>query len=147
MSRPAVATARPRRVLVVGPYPSAAGHVAARRAPADPVIDLHAVHVAVGGGPGAGRIVALSASHAARKRAERLHDDVTVWVVHPDPTPDQRARYLADGYELVDTGPPPDEMARRPRVPTGTAANAQAATKRHEHGISLPPRVADDGGA
>ncbi|SKC76217.1 hypothetical protein SAMN04324258_3556 [Krasilnikoviella flava] len=107
------------------------------------MLDLDAVHAAVGGTPGPGRLVALAALHAARKRAEHLHDDVTVWVVHPAPTGEQLRGYLAAGYELVDTGPPHPETGRGGPEGTGTAANVNsAATNGHDDRTSMPVDMA-----
>ncbi|MFC7877343.1 hypothetical protein [Isoptericola sp. NPDC057391] len=103
------------------------------------MLDLDAVHAAVGGTPGPGRLVALSALHAARQRVERLRDVDTVWLVHPTPTGEQLRGYLAAGYELVDTGPPHPEKGCGGPEGTGTAANVNsAATNGHDDRTSMP---------
>jgi hypothetical protein len=87
-----------RRVVVTGPH--AAAEVARRRDPADVVLDLDALHDALGAVPGPGRVVALAALQAARQRAERLREHPAVWLVHPDATPAQLATYRASGWAV-----------------------------------------------
>lgn len=120
----------------------AAEHVSRRRRPGEPLADQDAIRRGIdpdGTAGAAGRQLAHAAWCALIDRARAVSGGRVVWIVHPNPTPDQRARYVRAGYELVDTGPaPPDTRGRRPREGTGTATNVQAAGKRHQNGASMP---------
>ncbi|MCK9793083.1 hypothetical protein M1843_04900 [Isoptericola sp. 4D.3] len=122
----------------------AAEHVARRRRPGEPLADRDALHRGIdpdGTAGAAGRQLAHAAWCALIDRARAVAGGRVVWIVHPHPTPDQRARYVSAGYELVDTGPPHPETGAAVPKGTGTAANVQAATKRHENIASIPRRT------
>ncbi|QAY70478.1 hypothetical protein [Xylanimonas protaetiae] len=51
------------------------------------------------------RHVALGAVLGAVKRAQALREPVTAYLLHPDATPEQAARYAAQGLAVVATTP------------------------------------------
>lgn len=131
----AVAPPAVRRVLVIGPR--AAQHVAAVRAPGDPVISLPAFCVAVGGDEPHLRHVALRAMGAAVEAAENLREPVTAWLVHPAATPAQVGRYRARGFVVVLASP--DSRTAGPAE--GPAAVSALPTRRGNE--SLAPTSGD----
>ncbi|MFL6501898.1 MAG: hypothetical protein ACJ8LL_14410 [Candidatus Udaeobacter sp.] len=105
----------PRVVVLTAPAPFGAGLEAMTVAAGDVVLDLDRLIPALGppmprhrGHNGTGREevathlrhVALGAFSSALERASHLREDVTVWVLHPNPTAAQVNRYRERGFEV-----------------------------------------------
>lgn len=77
--------------------------------------------------PGQVRHVAIGARAEAIRRAMRLREPISVWVVHAMPTPAQRAEYVETGAELVVIDPGHDVVMARC---ADADATTQAAARR-----------------
>jgi hypothetical protein len=119
------ATPGVRVVVVVGP--PAAGkstYVREHAAADDVVVDLDVIASALRGPngdpthiyPAHVRHVAIAARQAAIRRAVRLAERVTVWLVHSIPSAAQLERYRAEGYEVVRVDPGAAVVVERARA-------------------------------
>ncbi|MFC8387059.1 AAA family ATPase [Nocardia sp. NPDC057272] len=118
------ATPGVRVVVVMGPPASGKStHVRAHASADDVVIDLDVIASALRGPttdpmhvyPAHVRHVAIAARQAAIRRAVRLAEKVTVWLIHSMPSASQLASYRAEGYELVTVDPGAAVVVERAR--------------------------------
>lgn len=123
-----------RTTVVTGPPRAGKSTFVIERAQrGDIVIDLDRLASALAVGlddsaplPGQVRHVAIGARAEAIRRAMRLREPITVWVVHAMPTPGQLAEYVEAGAELVTVDPGPDVvMARCAGADASTVAAAR----------------------
>ena len=126
-----------RTVVVTGPPASGKStHVERNALPADVVIDLDALARALmpvqptasHTYPDHVRHVAIGARAEAIRRATRLREPVTVWLIHSIPTTEQLAEYRAAGY-TIETIDPGEEIVRA-RVLEQRPAKVQAVVDR-----------------
>lgn len=119
------ATPGVRIVVVMGP--PAAGkstYIRQHAQPEDVVIDLDVIASALRGPtydpqheyPPHVRHVAIAARQAAIRRATRLAERVTTWIVHSMPSAAQLDSYRAQGAELVTVDPGADVVVERARA-------------------------------
>lgn len=119
------ATPGVRVVVVTGP--PAAGkstYIRERAAADDVVVDLDVIASALRGPttdpmhvyPAHVRHVAIAARQAAIRRATRLAERVTVWIVHSMPSAAQLERYRAEGAEVVTVDPGAEVVVERART-------------------------------
>ena len=119
------ATPGVRVVVVTGP--PAAGkstYVREHASAEDVVIDLDVIATALRGPttdamhvyPAHVRHVAIAARQAAIRRATRLAERVTVWIVHSIPSAAQLARYRAEGADVVTVDPGAAVVVERARA-------------------------------
>lgn len=112
-------------VVVCGP--PAAGkstYVAEHAKPSDVTIDLDRIARALmpveptrsHEYPDHVRHVAIAARKAAIRRATRLRERVTVWLIHAIPAPDDLAEYKAFGWQIVTIDPGRDVVEHRART-------------------------------
>lgn len=112
-------------VVVTGPPCSGKStYVNDHAGPNDVVIDLDALALALMP-PGAHhhvypphvRHVAIGARNTAIARATRLSEQCRVFLIHADPTPEQRREYRRHQWRMVDIDPGKDVCLARARVP------------------------------
>ncbi|MFJ1461011.1 AAA family ATPase [Nocardia sp. N2S4-5] len=119
------ATPGVRVVVVTGPPAGGKStYVREHAAPDDVVIDLDVIAAALRGPnadplhlyPAHVRHVAIAARQAAIRRATRLAEQVTVWLVHSIPSPAQESEYHSRGWELVRVDPGAAAVIERARA-------------------------------
>lgn len=86
--------------VVVLTGPEAPAHAAALARASDVVCDLDELADALHGHGDHVRHVALRAKRAAVDAAAQLVEDVTVWITHPNASPEARTAYSARGWEV-----------------------------------------------
>ncbi|MFD8101933.1 AAA family ATPase [Nocardia fluminea] len=119
------ATPGVRIVIVTGPPAAGKSTYIRQRAQGDDVvIDLDVIASALRGPtndaqhvyPSHVRHVAIAARQAAIRRATRLAERVTVWIVHSMPSATQLDGYRAQGAEVVTIDPGADVVVERARA-------------------------------
>ncbi len=83
-------------------------------APGDVLVDVTALALALSPpGSSAAAVpahvweLAAAASADTVRRAQRVREPITVWLVHPEPSPDELAAYSASGARILGRSAPP----------------------------------------
>ena len=89
------------------------------------------------------RHIAIAARKAAVRRATRLRERVTVWLIHALPTPEDMAEYRAFGWRIESIDPGRAVVEQRARTMRPAAMMQHVERWYHEHEPTPAPTVDD----